>query len=88
MRSPSLETKGPRDRLVVERKAVGSSESEAPFFACNDSHTHSSLSREWITIAQNIPRLQGKQWDRVSKVPVTTLDHLIDEYGEPWSHPS
>jgi FkbM family methyltransferase len=72
-----------RGRLVVENVAVGSKESVAPFFLCDDSDTHSTLSTEWIEVAGEIPRLAGKRWDRVVNVAVTTLDRLVAKHGEP-----
>jgi FkbM family methyltransferase len=73
----------PRGRLIVENVAVGNAETVAPFFLCDDSDTHSTLSTEWIGVAGEVPRLAGKSWSRVLNVPVTTLDHLVAKHGEP-----
>jgi hypothetical protein len=41
------------------------------------------MSPEWLGVAQNIPRLAGRDWSRSIKVPLTTLDALIAEFGSP-----
>ncbi len=78
-----LETLRPRNRIVVERVAVGSAESEVTLFLCDDSNTHSTLSKEWIDVAKDVPRLAAKKWSRVVNVPTTTLDSLIAKHGRP-----
>src|SRR5437870_9589575 len=78
-----LATVRPRNRVVVERVAVGSAECEAPLFLCDDSNTHSTLSKEWIGAAQKVPRLAAKKWSRIVNVPMTTLDSLIARHGRP-----
>ncbi len=70
-------------RLVVECAAVGSRESRATLFLCDDSDTHSTLSSEWIGVARKTPRLGEKHWSQTVDVRVTTLDNLIAKYGEP-----
>lgn len=78
-----LEKLRPRNRVVVERIAVGSKVSELPLFLCDDSSTHSTLSREWIGVAKDLPRLAEKKWTRTVNVHTTTLDKLMEKYGCP-----
>lgn len=78
-----LEKVRPRSRVVVERVAVGSQESELPLFLCDDSNTHATLSREWIGVARDLPRLAEKRWTRTVNVHTTTLDKLMAKYGRP-----
>jgi FkbM family methyltransferase len=79
----TLEKIRPRNRVVVERVAVGSKESELPLFLCDDSSTHSTLSREWIGVAKDLPRLAEKTWGRSINVHMTTLSKLMEKHGCP-----
>jgi FkbM family methyltransferase len=69
--------------LTVEQVAAGNSESRAPFFLCDDSDTHSTLSDEWLEVAKHVQRLSWKRWSRTIVVQVITLDRLILKYGVP-----
>jgi FkbM family methyltransferase len=78
-----LEKVRPRNRVVLERVAVGSKESELPLFLCDDSSAHSTMSREWIGVAKDLPRLAEKKWTRTVNVRTTTLDYLMAKHGCP-----
>lgn len=73
----------PQHRLIVAPVAAGSSESEAPFFLCADSAAHSSLSTDWLSVAQHLPEQGKENWDQTIRVRVTTLDSLIGRFGVP-----
>ena len=77
-----LEQIPPRQRVVVKRAALGNTKSEAILHLC-DLDGLSTLSSDWLGVARSIPRLAGRDWSRSVKVPVTTLDVLIREYGSP-----
>ncbi len=47
------------------------------------SPTLSTFSAEWISEVKRDERFQGTQWGERLEVPVTTLDALISEYGQP-----
>jgi hypothetical protein len=49
----------------------------------SNADTLSSMSAEWIRAIQDSGRFSAYRWDRKTTVPVTTLDRLIDRYGEP-----
>jgi FkbM family methyltransferase len=70
-------------RLRVEAAALGSVETEAPFFICDGSSARSTLSSAWLDVARSVPRLAGKSWRDELTVHVTTLDRLVAKYGEP-----
>ncbi len=42
-----------------------------------------SLSDSWLEIARHAPRFQGIAWDSNIRVPLTTLNALRSQYGEP-----
>ncbi len=63
-------------------KALGSAEGEAEMFISNVS-TLSSMNQSWIRRVQNSGRFVRYRWPKKVKVPVTTLDHLIRQYGAP-----
>jgi FkbM family methyltransferase len=67
-------------RPFVECVAVGSAPGEATLLR-TDSDTLSTLSRDWIE--HNKRRMAGKDWSRTIRVPLTTLDALIQKHGEP-----
>jgi len=77
-----LEQIWPRERVVVKRAGLGNTTSEAILHLC-DLDGLSTMSPEWLGVAQNIPRLAGRDWSRSIKVPLTTLDALITEFGTP-----
>jgi FkbM family methyltransferase len=73
----------PQRRLIVAPVAAGSSESEALFFLCAESAAHSSLSTEWLAVARHLPEQGRENWNHTIRVPVTTLDSLINRFGVP-----
>jgi FkbM family methyltransferase len=77
-----LEQIRPRERVVVKRAALGNTQSESILHVC-DLDGLSTMSPDWLGVAQNLPKLAGRDWSRSIKVPVTTLDALITEYGRP-----
>ncbi|HEY1471425.1 MAG TPA: FkbM family methyltransferase [Candidatus Acidoferrum sp.] len=66
----------------MEGAAVGSKEGSAELYLCRE-NLLSSLSREWIAVAQKSDRLAGFEWNKSVVVPVTTLDALIGKHGQP-----
>ena len=51
-------------------------------FHISDYSVISSFSDEWISAVKD-GRFKGSTWSKTEKVEMTTLDHLIAEYGEP-----
>jgi FkbM family methyltransferase len=78
-----LRTIRPSRRLVIEQVAVGASEGEAEFYVCDEAPGLSTLSPEWLTMAQNAARTSQHKWNRSIRVPVITLDLLIAKFGKP-----
>lgn len=77
-----LEKIRPRESVTIEVAALGQAKSEGTLHLCSQ-NTLSTMSEEWLDTAQHIPDFAAKQWDRTVKVPITTLDDLIQKHGVP-----
>jgi FkbM family methyltransferase len=73
-------------KVILIRGALGSKEGEGNLMLSN-SHTVSSMSKEWINCVRNsdmfFTSTSAFQWNKNVTVPVTTLDKLIEKYGSP-----
>jgi FkbM family methyltransferase len=65
------------------RSAAGAEAGELDLRVNSRNPTVSSLSAEFISAAQGAPGWEGQNWDTSLRVPVTTLDLLIERYGSP-----
>ena len=73
-----------RDRnVIVERKAVGRQTGEVRLMVNTDNPTVTTASNAFVHAAKDAPGWQGQHWDQSIRVPMTTLDALIDEHGVP-----
>ena len=73
-----------RDRSVTcLRSAAGAEEGELVLRVNSRNPTVSSLSADFVSAAQNASGWEGQEWDKTLKVPVTTLDRLIAQFGLP-----
>src|ERR1700737_2934932 len=72
--------KNRRFRLV--RKALGPAEGSAVMFI-GDSHTISSLSKNWIDATMKSGRFASSRWSGRQEVAVTTLDVAMSTFGFP-----
>jgi len=68
-------------KIILIDKALGSNSGEAILYLSSSSSL-TSVSEEWINKVSN-GRFSGSSWNRRIKVPMTTLDSLINEYGKP-----
>ena len=73
----------PGSNVVVERKAVGRKAGDVRLMVNTDNPTISTASNAFIHAAQDAPGWQGQHWDKSIRVPMTTLDALIDQHGVP-----
>jgi FkbM family methyltransferase len=71
-----------RSRVKIVPKALGDKEGETEMFLSN-AHTISSLSKGWIDSVKASGRFAEYTWNKEVIVPVTTLDKLIEEHGQP-----
>ena len=73
-----------RDRAVtIEPLAVGRSAGSIDLRVNLDNPTVSSASDAFIKAADGAPGWEGQKWTKTVRVPVTTLDGLIDRHGSP-----
>jgi len=77
---------GSNKRVTLVKKAISDKFGEEELMI-SDSHTLSSMSKEWIdsikTSDMFFVSTQAFNWQKTAKVQVTTLDRLIKEYGKP-----
>jgi FkbM family methyltransferase len=66
--------------VYVEPLALGAAAGIRPLRHCTV-HEMSSMSNRWIEAVQG--RYQDLTWDWTEMVPVTTLDNLVRQHGEP-----
>ncbi|MDR1884572.1 MAG: FkbM family methyltransferase [Prevotella sp.] len=69
------------DKIIIVPKGVDEAEGEKDLYVASIS-VFSSFSTEWIDQVKN-GRFYERTWDRKIRVPMTTLDALVKEYGEP-----
>ena len=69
--------------VAIEAVAVGRNVGTASLMINADNPTVSTASHEFVTAARDSPGWQTQRWTRSLRVPVTTLDSLIDKYGAP-----
>lgn len=74
---------GEDSAITLIDEAVGAEPGEATLFISSRTPTVTTLSREWMASVKKDPSFQAVEWDSSVTVPVTTLDALIDTYGEP-----
>jgi len=77
---------GSNKRVILVKKAISDKQGEEELMI-SDSHTLSSMSKEWINSIKSSDMFfvstQAFRWQKSAKVQVTTLNHLIKEYGKP-----
>lgn len=77
---------GNNKRVILIKKAISDNHGEEELMI-SDSHTLSSMSREWIDSIKSsnmfFVSTQAFSWQKSVKVQVTTLNQLIKEYGKP-----
>lgn len=73
---------GSHGDLVVEQTAVGAEDGELELHVGSES-TLATAAPQWIEATTASGRFAGHTWDRVEKVPVTTLDALVARHGVP-----
>lgn len=69
--------------ITLCEQAIGAAPGEATLHISTRTPTVTSLSREWIEQVRQDESFRGVDWDRQVTVPVTTLDALIEQCGEP-----
>jgi len=77
---------GNNKRVILIKKAISDNHGEEELMI-SDSHTLSSMSREWINSIKSSDMFfvstKAFSWQKSAKVQATTLNQLIKEYGKP-----
>ncbi len=73
---------GDNRKFTLIRKALGADDGTAELQISN-ADTISSLSPEWINSVKKSGRFRDYLWEQKQVVPLTTLDSLIRQYGNP-----
>jgi FkbM family methyltransferase len=73
---------GADGRVTLVGEALGREAGTAEMLV-SDAHPISSLSEEWVRRVEASGRFGAHSWDERVRVPITTLDELIDSHGEP-----
>lgn len=76
---------GGRPDVAIVPEGVDARPGERRLFYNDEAPTVASMSPEWIAAVRGAARLASGifRWDRSVVVPVTTLDRLVAEHGEP-----
>ncbi len=74
---------GRNPKFELVRAAAGSREGEIELKLNTKNPTVATASDDFIKSADAAPGWEGQRWDDKIKVPMTTLDALIDRYGRP-----
>lgn len=68
------------DKIIIENVGLSSKEGELEMHIANET-TLSSFNKEFIEKTQK--RFKNNNWNSSIRVPITTLNHLINKYGIP-----
>ena len=74
---------GRDSNVTIERTAVGRTIGEVRLMVNTDNPTITTASNAFIHAAQDAAGWQGQNWDKSIRVPMTTLDALIENHGTP-----
>jgi FkbM family methyltransferase len=74
---------GKDERVTLVCKAVGAKAGTIELFINSQNPTVSTVSQDLTKVAQTSPDWKDQTWDKTLRVPVTTLDALIAQYGVP-----
>ncbi len=70
-------------KINLIAKGVSDSEEELEMFVSKTHSSMSSFSKEWVETASETKRFGEAQWIRSAKMPMTTLDKIIEQFGTP-----
>jgi FkbM family methyltransferase len=76
---------GHNPRFALVMCALGAEPGEAELLVADDAETSmlATLSRDWALSVKASGRFAERQWERLERVEVRTLDSVIGEYGVP-----
>jgi FkbM family methyltransferase len=74
---------GSYPHITLIEQAVGATVGTQSLLISQRTPTVSTLSRDWISAVQQANSFAHVKWDESVQVTVTTLDALIEQYGQP-----
>jgi FkbM family methyltransferase len=75
---------GSRPGVILRPEGVGRHPGEATLAVSRRTPTVSTLSRHWQTdLGRSNPSFEAVAWEESIRIPLVTLDQLIEEYGLP-----
>lgn len=74
----------PTARIVLRREAVADRPGTVELAVSSRHPTVTTAASDWRAAMAETPGFSRVAWDRVERVPATTLDRLIDEFGRPY----
>lgn len=69
--------------VTLVRAALGAAPGETELLVSRRHPTVSSASPGWVEAVRDNPRFRRVRWDGRERVTVTTLDRLVEQFGEP-----
>jgi FkbM family methyltransferase len=69
--------------VTLVRAALGAAPGETELLVSRRHPTVTSASPGWVEAVRDNPRFRGVRWDGRERVPVTTLDRMVERFGEP-----
>ncbi len=73
---------GRNSRQTIIEKTLGEKEGNSEIMI-SESSPISSMSLRWINVVKESGRFSDEIWNKKRRIPVTTLDHMIEQYGVP-----
>lgn len=70
------------NRVSLLQKGAGAAIGEMDFYS-SDNAALSTFSKSWIESVQSSNRFESFSWTAAGKVPITTLDELVNQFGKP-----
>lgn len=70
------------NKITIVPKGLGKIEETKTMYISN-AHTLSSFSKEWIEATKDSGRFSQYTWEEEKQIEMTTLDILINKYGQP-----
>ncbi|TVR61008.1 MAG: FkbM family methyltransferase [Spirochaetaceae bacterium] len=74
---------GKNPLVTIVPMAVGREPGETTLLVSETNPTLTTTSRDWTTTVKNAEIFSGVAWNTEITVPVTTIDRLIEQHGEP-----
>jgi FkbM family methyltransferase len=74
---------GSREDVTVIRSAIGCEIGLGELLVSSRTPTVTTLSKRWVNKVREKQSFRRVFWDQTTQVPLTTLDHLIAQYGQP-----